>query len=130
MDAEKLQSVALFSGVSGSHLTWLAERLEEVEVPLGTVIAEAGEFAYRFFVILEGHAAVTSEGLHLAILGPGDFFGEVGLLSHGRRQANVVAITPMRLGSMLAWDFKEMMEEMPSLAAEIERTVAARHPSG
>ena len=103
--------------------------MEEVEVALGTVIAEAGEFAYRFFVILEGHAAVTSADQHLAILGPGDFFGEVALLSHGRRNANVVAITPMRVGSMLAWDFEEMIEEMPALAEEIERTVAARHPS-
>ena len=55
-----------------------------------------GEFAYEFFILEEGHAEVTANGEHLADLVPGDFFGEMGLVEHVRRNASVVTTRPPR----------------------------------
>jgi CRP-like cAMP-binding protein len=56
-----------------------------------------GAPGYTFFVLVEGTAAVTSEGQTLAVLTPGDFFGEVAILGDGRRTATVTSTSPARL---------------------------------
>ena len=66
---------------------------------------------------MEGTAAVTIDDETVTSLGPGSTFGEIGILEHGRRTANVVAATPMRLLTMTMWDFDELAEDMPEFAA-------------
>src|SRR6059058_2858928 len=100
MDAKQLEGVGFFSGLS---------------VGAGEKLATEGEFAHEFFVIAEGSADVTHDGRTIAELGPGDFFGEIGLLETERRTANVVATTAMRVIVMFGREFKQMEREMPSM---------------
>ena len=120
---DDLRSIPLFADLSDDERAKIAEKLSETDVDLGHVLAREGEFAYHLFVVRDGLAAVTIEGELLATLEPGSSFGEIGVIERGRRTANVVAVTPMRLLTMTVWDFNSLAEEIPEFAARA-RTLA------
>ena len=117
MVTDDLRLIPLIKNLTDSQRALAAERLTEVHADLGAVIARKGDFAYHLFVVMEGTAAVTIDDEVVTSLGPGSSFGEIGLLEHGRRTANVVAATPMRLLIMSTQDFEELSAEAPEFAA-------------
>jgi CRP-like cAMP-binding protein len=62
----------------------------------------------------------------VADLGPGDFFGEMGLLEKDRRNASVIATSPLRLITMTGWDLKRLEKTAPDVAQRIRSTLDAR----
>jgi alkyl hydroperoxide reductase subunit AhpC len=106
----------VFSDLAGPELDSLAERAEKVSVAAGDTIVAEGESADRFYVIVRGEVAVSrrsSEGeeIELATLGPGQFFGEVGILAETRRTATVRAIDDVEL-LVLSWqEFQDTLEQ-------------------
>jgi CRP-like cAMP-binding protein len=126
MDVKELQGIGFFSGLSKQELKRLSQWTDEVSVEEGYELAKEGEFAHEFFVIEEGKAAVLHDGERLAELGPGEFFGEIGLLETERRTASVVAETPMRLIVMFQTQFRQMEREMPAVADRIRSAIRAR----
>jgi CRP-like cAMP-binding protein len=126
MDASRLRSVPLFSGLSDRDREEVARHADEVDVPAGKKLASEGDFAYEFFVIEDGTAEVTKEGKRLAELGPDDFFGEIGLLESERRTATVTATSPMSLIVMFGPDFRELERRMPELAQTIRGAIRDR----
>ena len=117
MLSDEIRSIPLFKNLTDSQRKRAAERLQEVDVDLGAVIARQGDFAYHLFVVREGLAVVTIDGELVTSLGPGSTFGEIGVLDRGRRTANVVAATPMRLLTMTMGDFDELAADLPEFAA-------------
>ena len=117
MLTDELRSIPVFSNLTDGQRERAAERLQEVDVELGAVIARQGDFAYHLFVVREGTAAVTIDDELVTSLGPGSTFGEIGVIEHGRRTANVVAATPMRLLTMSVGDFEELAADLPEFAA-------------
>jgi CRP/FNR family transcriptional regulator, cyclic AMP receptor protein len=126
MDAGRLAGVGFFSSLSKQELGKLAQWTDEVSVGEGHELATEGQFAHEFFVIEEGSAAVMQNGERIAELGPGEFFGEIGLLETERRTASVVATTPMQLIVMFQREFKQMEREMPAVADRIRSAIRAR----
>ena len=126
MDALQLEGVSLFSGLSKQERGTLARWTDEVSVPAGYALATEGHFAHEFFVIEEGSAEVTSNGERIAELGPGEFFGEIGLLETERRTASVVATTPMKLIVMFQREFTQMERDLPAVADRIRSAIRAR----
>jgi CRP/FNR family cyclic AMP-dependent transcriptional regulator len=126
MDAKRLEAVGLFSSLSKKELGQLAQWTDEVSVPEGEELATEGRFAHEFFVIEDGSAAVVQNGEPIAELGPGDFFGEIGLLETERRTASVVASTPMRVIVMFQREFTQMEQKMPAVADRIRSAIRAR----
>ncbi|HEY6961573.1 MAG TPA: cyclic nucleotide-binding domain-containing protein [Gaiellaceae bacterium] len=116
----------LFSGLSNRELERLAQWTDEASVPEGYELASQGRFAHEFFVIEDGLAEVLKDGDRIAELGPGDFFGEIGLLEADRRTATVVARTPMQLIVMVDRAFRQMESEMPTVADRIRSAIRAR----
>jgi cAMP-dependent protein kinase regulator/CRP/FNR family cyclic AMP-dependent transcriptional regulator/cGMP-dependent protein kinase 2 len=123
MLSDELRSIPLFMNLSDEQRERVAGRLQQVDEDLGAVIARQGDFAYHLFVVREGMAVVTIDGQVVARVGPGNTFGEIGVLDAGRRTANVVAVTPMQLLTMTIWDFNQLAGEMPEFAAHA-RTLA------
>jgi CRP-like cAMP-binding protein len=117
MLTDELRSIPVFSNLTDGQREAAAARLQEVDVELGAVIARQGDFAYHLFVVREGTAAVTIGDELVTSLGPGSTFGEIGMIEHGRRTANVVAATPMRLLTMSVGDFEELADDLPEFAA-------------
>jgi CRP/FNR family transcriptional regulator, cyclic AMP receptor protein len=126
MDAKQLDGVNLFSGLSKKERGMLARWTDEVSVPAGYALASEGQFAHEFFVIEEGTAEVTRNGERIAELGPGEFFGEIGLLETERRTASVAATTPMRLIVMFQREFTHMERDMPAVADRVRAAIRAR----
>jgi CRP/FNR family transcriptional regulator, cyclic AMP receptor protein len=126
MDAKGLEGVSVFSGLSKKELGKLAQWTDEVSVPEGYALATEGQFAHEFFVIEEGSAEVTQDGERIAELGPGEFFGEIGLLETERRTASVAATTPMKLIVMFQREFAQMEHDMPAVADRIRAAIRAR----
>lgn len=129
MDAGQLAAIPLLAELSDEDLVVLAERMHELEVEAGSYVVEQGELSYKFYVILEGTAAVEREGEHLADLGPGDFFGEMGIVGHSRRNADVVATSPMRMVVLVGWDLRTLMDQFPRLRRRIQHAIVDR-PEG
>jgi CRP-like cAMP-binding protein len=77
-------------------------------------------------IIEDGTADVLIDGNKVATLGPGDFFGEIGLLEHVRRTATVVAATPMRLAVVATREFMTLADEMPDVKEKIAEAASQR----
>jgi CRP-like cAMP-binding protein len=90
------------------------------------VLAQEGRLAYEFFAIKAGTAEVNLGGQHAAALGPGDFFGEIGLLAGDRRVASVVATTPMSLVVLTGSQLRAIDSRMPGVAERIRAAMAQR----
>ena len=126
MDPERLRSVALFDGLSDEELARCAGLLQEREVLAGAPIIREGDFAYKFFVVLDGEVEVQRDFENIASVGPGGFVGEVGLTTGDRRNARVWAHSRCTLASMMTWDFRAMTEEFPEIARRVDDEIARR----
>jgi CRP-like cAMP-binding protein len=126
VDAGRLKPLPLFSGLSGRQLTKVAPFCHAVVVPQGEHLLDEGYSAYEFFVIEEGDAAVVSSGKHLRDLGPGDFLGEIAILTGKERTASVIAVSTVKAIAMSANDFRAMMESSPEVAERINQAVQER----
>ena len=93
---ELLGACRLFSGVKPADLAGVAGRAIEVEFPTDRVIARQGEIGTGFFLVVDGAVKVIRDGTEVAILGPGEFFGELSVLDGLPRIAQVVTIEPTR----------------------------------
>ena len=82
--------------------------------------------AQELFVILRGEAAVTRGGRKLSTLGPGDFFGEMALLSRGERTATVTARTDMRVLLVGPRHLEDVLSKEPSMAKPMLEVMARR----
>jgi CRP/FNR family transcriptional regulator, cyclic AMP receptor protein len=129
LDASRLKSLPLFKDVPDEELAQIAGFAQEVNVEEGRVLVREGDFSYEFMAIEEGEAEVTREGRHVADIGPGDFFGEVGLLEKTLRNATVTAKTPMRLVTLTGWDLKRMERHIPEAIERVRATLEERRPS-
>ena len=126
MDASRLKSIPLFEDVPEEELGQIATFAQEVTVDQGRELVREGDFSYEFMAIEEGEAEVTRDGDHVADLGPGDFFGEIALIEHGRRTASVVTTTPTTLAVMSPASFAAMRREMAEVALRIDDAIRAR----
>jgi CRP-like cAMP-binding protein len=126
-DPAVLQTFPIFAGLSREQCERIAGWCEEREVEAGDRLTPQGASGYTFFLIEEGTAEVSRDGEHLAELGPGDFLGEGALLGEsGRRNASVVAASPMRLAVMYGTAFRQLEAELPEVAERIRGVMLAR----
>ena len=77
-----------------------------------------------FFVIAEGTAAVSVLGATVAVLGPGEYFGELAMLTEQARAATVTAETPLRCLMMAFWDFRKFAKENPDVSWKLLQHLA------
>ena len=126
MDPRRVTSVPLFASLTNAQRNRLSQWLDEVDVPEGRKLVEAGTFAYEFVVIEDGTANVIVDGRRVNDMGPGDFFGEIGLLAAPRRTATVVATSPMRLIVMTSRSFRSMLDELPEVAEHVRAVAEER----
>jgi len=126
MKPDRLKKIPLFEGLSDHDLERLATWTDEIDVPSGKNLITQGTFAHEFMVIEAGTAEVSHDGNHLADMGPGEFFGEMALLSHHPRMASVVATSDLSLVVMHERNFRAMEEAVPTVANRIAKVIAER----
>jgi Na+:H+ antiporter len=128
VEADRLRSLPLFNVLPEEERAAIAEYVDEVDVPSGERLISEGDFAYEFFVVEHGQAEVTVDGERVGELGPGDFFGEVGLMLTGRRTASVTAVSPMTLVTMFEQNFRTIEQRYPDVAQRLRAAVTERFP--
>ena len=121
-----LGACPLFGGVTGEDLAAIGDRALEVEFPSDHVIARQGEIGTGFFVIVDGAARVVRDGEELALLGRGDFFGEMSVIDGLPRVASVVTTAPTRCLALASWEFEQLVLDHPTIALAILRGLSAR----
>jgi CRP-like cAMP-binding protein len=126
MDAQELGQIPLFSDLSEDDLRALSTYADEVTVSEGKHLVDEGGYAYDLFVIVEGQAQVIHGGDVVAELGPGDFFGEAGVLEKQQRNATVVAKSRMRLVTLTGWDLRRMRKQLGSVVEKLEQAIEQR----
>jgi CRP/FNR family transcriptional regulator, cyclic AMP receptor protein len=126
MDASQLKRIPLFSGASEEELKQVAAFAQSKEVPEGEVVVSEGGFSRELLAIEEGTAEVTRDGDHLADLGPGDVFGEAGMLDDSMRSATVTATSRMRLISLGHFEVQRLKKDAPGVYSSIEELVQER----
>ena len=130
MDAGRLKQIPLFESFSDDELSEIAPFANEVEVEEGKELVREGDFSYEFMAIEDGKAEVTRGGEHVAELGKGDFFGEIGLLERDLRTATVTAKSDMRLVTLDGWDMKRLEKSMPEAVERVREALEERRPPG
>jgi CRP-like cAMP-binding protein len=127
MHPNAIASIPLFSPVPRRKRDLLARLADAVDVPAGQSLTTQGGHAGEFFVVVAGTADVLRDDSLVGTVGPGDFFGEVGLLGRGwTRTATVVATSPMRLLVLARNEFRELLATFPAIAGPILHTAARR----
>jgi CRP-like cAMP-binding protein len=126
VDVARLKSIPLFASLSDEEVGQIAPFAEEIEVPAGERLVNEGEFSYQFYAIEEGTAEVTRGGEHITDLGPGQFFGEMGLLERALRNATVVAKEPMRTITLTGWEMKRLEKANPEAVEQIRQVIEER----
>jgi len=126
VDARKLERVPLFAGLSHREREQIARWADQVDLPQGKHLLDEGRLPHEFFVIVDGQVDVLHDGEHLATLGPGEFFGEIALIEHGRRTASVVTAAPTTLAVMSPPSFDRMRRAMPQVAERIDEAIRQR----
>ena len=123
---DMLKKVPLFSGLDNRELGQIAASMRERRVSAGDVFLEQGAGGAGFFVVEEGEADVTVDGNAVGSVGPGDYFGEIALLTGSDRTATVTARTDMLCYGMTPWDFKPLVESNSAIAWKLLTAMAQK----
>jgi CRP/FNR family cyclic AMP-dependent transcriptional regulator len=125
MDPENLRAVPLFASFDEHDLKRIATFATEDSAPAGATLMREGDYSNEMVAIESGTATVIQDGRAVANLGPGDVFGERGVLTRELRNASVVAASPMRLIRLTSWDVKRLPPETRQRLAELVRSRTA-----
>jgi CRP/FNR family cyclic AMP-dependent transcriptional regulator len=123
---DHLAQVPLFAELSRRDLQKVAKASDEVTVETGRVLVREGELGHEFFLIMTGSCTVRRGNRKVATLGPGQWFGEMAVLSKAARNATVVADEPSTLLVLGQREFFGVLEDVPNLSTKLLRTLATR----
>jgi CRP/FNR family transcriptional regulator, cyclic AMP receptor protein len=123
---ELLKRIPLFARCTKAELIEVAITADEREAPEGARLTEEGRRGREFFVLVNGAVVVRRGGRKLADLGPGDWFGEIAILTYKPRTTTVTATTPVRLLVISDRAFRRLVETTPRIAVTVLAGVAER----
>ena len=123
---ELLRRVPLFGHCSKRELQEVAQLADEIDLREGKEMTRQGQRGREFFVLLEGSADVSKDGRRINTLGPGDFFGEIALVSDVPRTATVTATSPVRALVVTDRSFKRLLEDVPQMQTKVLKALADR----
>ncbi|HZT14988.1 MAG TPA: cyclic nucleotide-binding domain-containing protein [Gaiellaceae bacterium] len=123
---ELIKAVPLFSRCTRKELEALAAEADELPLPAGRPLTTQGDRGREFMVLVEGTADVHRDGRRINELGPGDFIGEIALLTGMPRTATVTTTSEALLLVLTDRAFRRVVERMPSVQDRVVAALAAR----
>jgi len=131
VDSDGLRSAVLFRGLDDEAAQALSDSLSETRINRGDVLFSEGDSGDRLYFVTEGKVKLgrsSSDGREnlLAILGPGQMFGELSLFDPGPRSATVTAVTDTMFLSLSHEDLLRWLEGRPAVARGLLLQLASR----
>ncbi|MFV1962026.1 MAG: Crp/Fnr family transcriptional regulator [Acidimicrobiia bacterium] len=123
---DALRRIPLFGELSKKELVFLARMTTEVDVREGYTLVRQGEMGREAMIVESGTAVVRRNNRKVDDLGPGDFFGEMSLIDHMPRNADVIATSDMTVLVMDSREFSTVLDTYPTVAVKILKTVVER----
>src|SRR3954453_12495420 len=123
---ELIRKVPLFARCSRAELKEIAKLADEIDLAEGKEMTREGGPGREFFVLLEGTADVKKKSRRVNTLGPGDFFGEIALVSHEPRTATVIASSPIRALVITDRSFRRLLDDAPRVKTRVMEAMAER----
>ena len=122
-----IKGVPLFSGASKAELAAVAAIADEVDLPAGKTLINEGETGREFFVLIDGTAGAMQGGEKIGrMMGPGDFFGEIALVSKAPRTATITTTSPVRALVITDRAFRHLLDRSPEIAVTVLTALAER----
>lgn len=122
----RIRNLPLFAGCTSDELEEIDRLADEVHIPAGRTVLKQGDLGQEFALILEGEAEVVKDGVTVATVGPGDYFGEVALLDSITRTASIVARTDLVLEVLDRRGFHTLLDDLPRLSRSLLTGLAHR----
>lgn len=131
IEPETLRALPILASADPEFLEALAGRLKTENFERGTIVVRKGDPGDKMYVIASGRVEVISENpqgerSRLAVLGQGDFFGEIALLENKPRLATVETLTPCRMLVLETADFEALLHDLPEMREKIQAVVRKR----
>lgn len=131
MDNDVLRQAPLFSGLDDEAAASLGSSMTSTQIRRGEVLFHEGDSGDRLYVVTEGKIKLgrtSADGREnlLAILGPGQMFGELSLFDPGPRSAAATAVTDCELESLGHADLNQWLNQHPNVARALLHQLAAR----
>ena len=123
-----LRRTPLFGSCSRRELIQVARASDEVDFAAGRALIKEGSVGREFFVLIEGSVDVRRKGRKIDELGPGDYFGEVALITDRPRNATVTTTSPVRALVLTKQSFRQLLAENPMLSLKVLTAVGERLP--
>ena len=121
-----LRGTDIFAPLPQAAIETIARELVEVRVTAGEVVLHEGDRSDRFYVIESGRVEVTQAGRVLRDEGPGDYFGEIGLLRDVPRTATITAVEDTVLQALDRDTFLRVVSGHREAGVAAESTVRSR----
>lgn len=121
-----LKGSAIFAELPQATLERLAGAAVTLQVPAGQAVFEQDDPGDRYYLIAEGTATASVDGLSVRALGPGDGFGEIALLNDSPRTAQIRADSELSLYALAREDFLGVLSGNPASAHAAAGIAASR----
>jgi CRP-like cAMP-binding protein len=125
-----VEMVSIFSSLTNPERTTIATKLQQHAYDQGDVLLETGTVLQSLIFIANGVVSFTRGDTELLRLGPGDHYGEIGLLTGGPSISKVTALTPVIIYELAKADLTPILEAQPEVAQELGRALAQRQAAG
>ncbi|HET8528225.1 MAG TPA: cyclic nucleotide-binding domain-containing protein [Gaiellaceae bacterium] len=122
--SDVLKRVPLFAGLDDRELQEIASQMRERRFAPGDTVTQEGAGGAGFFVVEQGEAEVSVAGEARGTIGPGDYFGEIALLTGSDRTATITARSEMVCWGMTPWDFRPLVESNSAIAWKLLTAMA------
>jgi CRP-like cAMP-binding protein len=124
--SDVLKKVPLFAGLDDRELGQIAASMKERRFQAGDTMTEEGAGGAGFFIVEDGEADVSVDGQPRGQIGPGDYFGEIALLTGSDRTATITARSDMVCWGMTPWDFRPLVESNSTIAWKLLTAMAEK----
>jgi CRP/FNR family transcriptional regulator, cyclic AMP receptor protein len=112
---ELLKRTPLLAGLGRRDIEEVGRLVDEVDLRAGHVLMREGDIGREFFVIIDGQVRIEKGGAMVRMMGPGEWLGDIALITEGPRTATATTETPSRLLVLNHGAFHQLMDKYPSI---------------
>jgi CRP-like cAMP-binding protein len=123
---ELLKRTPLLAGLGRKDIEEVGRLVDEVDLKAGYVLMREGDIGREFFVIIDGQVRIDKGGQTIRTMGPGQFLGDIALVTEGPRTATATTETACRLLVLGHGAFHQLMDQYPSIRLSVLESMAMR----